>query len=285
MDNLASPKVIKDIIEKYGFRFSKSLGQNFLIDGNIVRKIVEYAEVSKEDYVLEIGPGIGTLTQVLCEKAKKVVSVEIDSKLIPMLMDNLKEYDNFILLHNDILKIDINNIIQNQFEGKKIKVVANLPYYVTTPIIMELLEKKLNISSITVMIQKEVAKRLQAEPGNKDYGALSVSTQYYCEPKIGFLVSKNCFMPAPKVDSVVIKLNVMETPKVDVSNEKLFFNIIRASFGQRRKTLINSLGNSKVEGMNKELVKNILDKFGISEQIRGESLTIEQFAQLTNMLS
>lgn len=284
MENLASPKVIKDIIEKYGFKFSKSLGQNFLIDGNIVRKIVDLAEVNKDDYVLEIGPGIGTLTQVLCLRAKKVISVEIDSKLIPIIKENLSSADNFMLIHNDILKIDIAKLIEDQCEGRHIKVVANLPYYVTTPIIMGLLEKKLKIKSITVMIQKEVACRINAVCGNKDYGALSIAVQYYCNTRAGFLVKKNCFMPAPKVDSLVISLEVFDKPKVYIKDEKLFFMIVRSSFGQRRKTILNSLGNASILGISKDKIKEVLSRLGISENERGENLSIEQFAEISNML-
>ncbi len=284
MENLASPKIIKDIIERHGFKFSKTLGQNFLIDGNIVRKIVDFAEVTKDDYILEIGPGIGTLTQELLKRAKKVVSIEIDSKLIPILRDNLREFDNFVLIHNDILKIDIKNLIEEQFEGKSIKIVANLPYYVTTPIIMELLEKRLKIKSITIMIQKEVAERINAMPKSKNYGALSIAVQYYCDSKAGFLVKKNCFMPAPKVDSLVIRLEVLDKLKVDVKDQKLFFGLIRSSFGQRRKTILNSLGNSGIEGISKERIKEVLKHLNISENERGENLSIQQFADISNIL-
>lgn len=285
MENLASPKVIKEIIERYGFKFSKGLGQNFLIDSNIVNKIVDFAEVTDQDYVIEIGPGIGTLTQVLCQRAKKVVSIEIDSRLIPILSENLNEYSNFKVINDDVLKVDINKIIEEEFDGKAAKVVANLPYYVTTPIIMGLLEKKLNIAGITIMIQKEVAQRVAAKPGSKDYGALSIAVQYYSSPQIGFVVSHNCFMPPPNVESIVIRLDILSEPLVKVVNEKTFFNVIKAAFGQRRKTLINSLVNSGYFNLSKEQTKQLLEELGLSENCRGETLTIEQFSQLANKLS
>lgn len=285
MKNLASPKVIKEIIQKYGFRFSKSLGQNFLIDGNIVDKIIDMAEVTNDDYVIEIGPGIGTLTQRLCEKAKKVIAVEIDNKLIPILQENLKECDNFILIHNDILKIDINALIEKEFEGKKVKVVANLPYYITTPIIMELLEKKLNIKSITVMIQKEVAERINAKPGSKDYGALTLAIHYYSSPKAGFVVSPNCFMPQPNVDSLVIRLDILDKLPIYVNDEKMLFKVIKAAFSQRRKTLINSLANSGLFKVSKDTCKEILTSLSLDENVRGEALTLEQFAKVCSNLN
>ena len=284
MENLASPKVVKEMIVKHGFRFSKRLGQNFLIDGNIVDKIIDMAEVSKEDYVIEIGPGIGTLTQKLCERAKKVVAVEIDSKLIPILEENLKEFDNFELIHNDVLKVDIDSLIDSEFEGKKAKVVANLPYYITTPIIMELLEKRLNIESITVMIQKEVAERINAKPSCKDYGALTLAIQYYSSSVSGFIVSPKCFMPQPKVDSLVTKLNVLDNPPVKVKDEKILFKVIKAAFSQRRKILVNSLVNSCLFNISKDAAKDILISLGLNENIRGEALTLEQFAELTEKL-
>lgn len=285
MKNLASPKVIKEIIEQYQFRFSKSLGQNFLIDGNVVRKIVDLAEINQEDNIIEIGPGIGTLTQILCERAKKVVAVEIDRKLIPILHDNLKEYDNFKIFHGDILKINIEKLIKEEFNGKSVKVVANLPYYVTTPIVISLLEQKHNIHSITIMIQKEVAQRMNASPGTKDYGALTVAVKYYSSPKIGFTVAHQCFMPQPKVDSAVLRLDILDSPTVDIKNEKIFFDLVRAAFSQRRKTLINSLVNSGSFNLNKESAKELLIKIGLSENQRGETLTISQFAELANAIS
>lgn len=285
MENLASPKVIKDIIKKYGFRFSKSLGQNFLVDGNIVDKIIDMSQVGKDDYVIEIGPGIGTLTQRLCERAKKVVAVEIDNKLIPILQENLREYENFSLIHNDVLKVDINNLIEKEFEGKKAKIVANLPYYITTPIIMGLLEKRSNIESITVMIQKEVAERLNAKPGTKDYGALTLAIQYYSIPKAGFIVSPKCFMPQPNVDSLVTRLDILEKQIVDVKDEKLLFKVIKAAFSQRRKTLINTLINSGLFNVCKDNCKEILLSLSLNENIRGEALTLEQFAKLSEKLS
>lgn len=282
MENLSSPRVIKEIITKYNFNFSKSLGQNFLIDGNVVDKIVDLAQITKDDYVLEIGPGIGTLTQILCQRAKKVIAVEIDNKLIPVLNENLKEFGNLEIIHNDILKVDINKLIDSQFEGKDIKIVANLPYYVTTPIIMGLLEKNIKLKSITVMIQKEVAQRINAKPGSKDYGALSIAVQYYSSPKLGFVVSKNCFMPSPKVDSIVLRLDLLESPATNVASQEMFFKVVRASFGQRRKTLVNALINSGTFSISKEELLQLFGKIGFSKEQRGETLTIEQFALLSD---
>lgn len=284
MENLSSPKVVKEIIKEYGFNFSKSLGQNFLIDGNIVEKIVDLAEISSEDNVIEIGPGIGTLTQVLCSRAKKVVAIEIDSKLIPILNENLKEYDNFKLVHSDVLKIDIDELIEKELHSGNVKVVANLPYYVTTPIIMNLLENNSRISSITVMIQKEVAERISAVPSTKNYGALSIAIQYHSIPTLGFIVSSNCFMPIPKVDSIVIKLDVLETPSVCVNDKEGFFKLIKASFGQRRKILINSIVNSGYFNIGKDDLKKLLISLELDENIRGENLSLRQFAKLSNLL-
>lgn len=280
---LYSPKVTKEIIEKYGFKFSKSLGQNFLIDKNIIDKICEGAEISKDDGIIEIGPGIGTLTQELCERAGKVVVVELDKKLIPILKETLSYYDNIEIINDDILKTDIEDIINTRLKGLNVKVVANLPYYITTPIIMKLLEDRYNIDKIVVMIQKEVALRMQAEPGNKDYGALSIAVQFYSNPHIITNVPKNVFIPKPKVDSAVIALDVYKEPKIAVKDEKLLFQVVKAAFGKRRKTLINALSSSNIN-ISKEQVKEILDKCNINSQIRGEKLTIYDFARITDAL-
>jgi 16S rRNA (adenine1518-N6/adenine1519-N6)-dimethyltransferase len=280
---LYSPKVTKEIIEKYGFKFSKSLGQNFLIDKNIIDKICEGAEISKDDGIIEIGPGIGTLTQELCERAGKVIVVELDKKLIPILKETLSYYDNIEIINDDILKTDIKDIINTRLKGLNVKVVANLPYYITTPIIMKLLEDRYSIDKIVVMIQKEVALRMQAEPGNKDYGALSIAVQFYSNPYIITNVPKNVFIPKPKVDSAVIALDVYKEPKIDVKDEKLLFQVVKAAFGKRRKTLINALSSSNIN-ISKEQVKEILDKCNIDSQIRGEKLTIYDFARITDAL-
>lgn len=283
MEKLVSPKVTKEIVERYGFKFSKSLGQNFLIDENILYKIIDGAEISKEDGVIEIGPGIGTLTQVLAERAGKVVAVEIDKNLLPILEETLREADNVEVINQDVLKLDLRGLIRDKFEGKPVKVIANLPYYVTTPIIMKFLEERIPVSSMVVMIQKEVADRMQAKPGTKDYGALSVAVQYYCEPRIITKVPKSVFIPQPKVESTVIQLKVLENPKVKVKDEGLLFDIVRAAFGKRRKTLLNALSSSNL-GLDKEKIKEILSKSNIQEERRGETLTIEEFAHLADCI-
>ncbi|KXG74143.1 16S rRNA (adenine(1518)-N(6)/adenine(1519)-N(6))-dimethyltransferase RsmA [Thermotalea metallivorans] len=283
MEKLVSPKVTKEIVERYGFKFSKSLGQNFLIDENILYKIIDGAEISKEDGVIEIGPGIGTLTQVLAERAGKVVAVEIDKNLLPILEETLREADNVEVIHQDVLKLDLHGLIRDKFEGKPVKVIANLPYYVTTPIIMKFLEERIPVSSMVVMIQKEVADRMQAKPGTKDYGALSVAVQYYCEPRMITKVPKSVFIPQPKVESTVIQLKVLENPKVKVKDERLLFDIVRAAFGKRRKTLLNALSSSNL-GLDKEKIKEILSKSNIQEERRGETLTIEEFAYLADCI-
>lgn len=283
MEKLVSPKVTKEIVERYGFKFSKSLGQNFLIDENILYKIIDGAEISKEDGVIEIGPGIGTLTQVLAERAGKVVAVEIDKNLMPILEETLREADNVEVINQDVLKLDLHGLIRDKFEGKPVKVIANLPYYVTTPIIMKFLEERIPVSSMVVMIQKEVADRMQAKPGTKDYGALSVAVQYYCEPRMITKVPKSVFIPQPKVESTVIQLKVLENPKVKVKDEGLLFDIVRAAFGKRRKTLLNALSSSNL-GLDKEKIKEILSKSNIQEERRGETLTIEEFAHLADCI-
>lgn len=283
MAYLGSPSATKEIINKYSFAFQKKFGQNFLIDSNILESIVSAADITKDDFVLEIGPGIGTMTQYLCEAAYQVVAVEIDKMLIPILKDTLSEYDNVEVINQDVLKLDIKALAQEKNNGKPIKVVANLPYYITTPIIMGLFESKVPIESITIMVQKEVADRMQTGPGSKDYGALSLAVQYYADAKVQLNVSASCFMPRPNVDSAVIKLTAHEKPVVDV-DETLMFKVIRASFNQRRKTLVNGLKNSSELDYTKEEIVQAIKAIGKEENIRGEKLTLEEFAALSNSL-
>ena len=275
MAYLGTPAATKEIINKYGFAFQKKFGQNFLIDSNILENIVSAAGITKDDFVLEIGPGIGTMTQYLCEAAKQVVAVEIDKMLIPILKDTLSEYDNV-----EVIK----SLAEEKNGGKPIKVVANLPYYITTPIIMGLFESKVPIDSITIMVQKEVADRMQTGPGSKDYGALSLAVQYYADAKVVLNVSANCFMPRPNVDSAVIKLTRHTQQVVSVADEGLMFRIIRASFNQRRKTLVNGLKNSSEIDFTKEQIADAIKAIGKDENIRGEKLTLEEFAMLSNAL-
>ena len=284
MAYLGSPSATKEIINKYSFAFQKKFGQNFLIDANILENIVGAAEISKEDFVLEIGPGIGTMTQYLCEAAGQVVAVEIDKMLIPILQDTLSEYDNVEIINQDVLKVDIKSLAEEKNQGKPIKVVANLPYYITTPIIMGLFESKVPIESITIMVQKEVADRMQTGPGSKDYGALSLAVQYYADAKVMLNVSASCFMPRPNVDSAVIQLTRHRKAPVDVEDEKLMFQIIRASFNQRRKTLVNGLKNSSELDFSKEEILSAIQEIGKPDTIRGEALTLEEFAMLSNQL-
>ena len=285
MASLGSGKNTAEIIQKYQFNFQKKFGQNFLIDSNILDKIVQSAEVTKEDCVLEIGPGIGTMTQYLAEAAREVVAVEIDKNLIPILKDTLSEYDNVTVINEDILKVDLNQIVQDKNGGRPIKVVANLPYYITTPIIMGLFENHVPLKSITIMVQKEVADRMQVGPGTKDYGALSLAVQYYAKPEIITRVPASCFMPRPNVDSTVIRLERYEEPPVFVKDEKYLFAVIRASFNQRRKTLANGLTNAGNLGVNRQLVEEALTQMGLSATVRGEALTLSQFAELSNYLA
>ncbi len=284
MAYLGTPAATKEIINKYGFAFQKKFGQNFLIDSNILENIVSAAGITKDDFVLEIGPGIGTMTQYLCEAAKQVVAVEIDKMLIPILQDTLSEYDNVEVINEDVLKVDIKSLAEEKNGGRPIKVVANLPYYITTPIIMGLFESKVPIDSITIMVQKEVADRMQTGPGSKDYGALSLAVQYYADAKVVLNVSANCFMPRPNVDSTVIKLTRHTQQIVSVADEGLMFRIIRASFNQRRKTLVNGLKNSSELDFTKEQITNAIKAIGKDENIRGEKLTLEEFAMLSNAL-
>lgn len=285
MATLGIPKNTIEILQKYNFTFQKKFGQNFLIDTRVLERIIEQAEITKDDMVLEIGPGIGTMTQYLCENAREVVAVEIDNSLIPILEDTLSEYNNVTVINDDILKVDINKLVEEHNDGKPIKVVANLPYYITTPIIMGLFEKKVNVDSITVMVQKEVADRMKSGPGSKDYGALSLAVQYYSKPEIVANVPPNCFMPRPNVSSAVIRLKLYDEMAVKVENENLLFRLIRASFNQRRKTLVNGIKNSGELNYTKEQVVEALAKMGLNENIRGEALTLEQFGELSDILN
>ena len=284
MANLGISQNTIAILQKYQSRFQKKFRQNFLIDTSVLERIMNAAEITKEDCVLEIGPGIGTMTQYLAERAKKVFAVEIDKNLIPILGETLAEYDNVTVINEDILKVDIERLVQEQNGGKPIKVVANLPYYITTPIIMGLFESKVPLHSITIMVQKEVADRMQEMPGSKEYGALSLAVQYYAKPEIVANVPPNCFMPRPTVGSAVIKLTRYEQPPVIVADEKLMFQIIRASFNQRRKTLVNGLTNASFLQVGKEEILEALDQMGQPASVRGETFSLEQFAQLTNLL-
>lgn len=284
MEKLSSPKKTIEIIQKYNFDFQKKFGQNFLIDSHVLEKIIDAANITKDDFVLEIGPGIGTMTQYLSEHVREVMAVEIDHNLIPILKETLAGYDNVEVLNEDILKVDIGKIAEKKNQGRPIKVVANLPYYITTPIIMGLFEKNVPMDSLTVMVQKEVAQRMQAGPGTKDYGALSLAVQFYAEPYIVANVPPNCFMPRPKVGSAVICLTRYKDMPVKVKNEQLMFSIIRASFNQRRKTLQNGINNSSTLHFSKEQVVDALDKMGLSPKIRGEALSLEQFARLSDLL-
>jgi len=278
---LYSPKHVKEILSTYGFKFSKSLGQNFLIDGNIVRKIAEEGDVTSEDYILEIGPGIGTLTEELALRAKKVVAIEIDDSLLPILADTIGKYKNVEIVHGDVLKIDIKKLIEEKLDGGPVKVVANLPYYVTTPIISKLIEDELNLESIIVMVQKEVAERMAADPGGKEYGSLSVFVNFYSKPKIVVKVPKTVFMPQPKIDSAVIKLT-LEKNLPDVDRDK-FFKIVKAAFSKRRKTILNSLSTYGFD-LDKETIREALEKAGISPEDRAENLTVEDFIGLSKSL-
>ena len=282
---LGNPQYTIEVLQKYDFVFQKRFGQNFLIDTHVLEKIIRASGITKDDFVLEIGPGIGTMTQYLAEAAREVTAVEIDDALIPILKDTLKDWNNVTVIHGDILKTDIRRLAMEKNEGKPIKVVANLPYYITTPIIMGLFENQVPIDSITIMVQKEVAERMQVGPGTKDYGALSLAVQYYAKPEIVANVPPNCFMPRPKVGSAVIRLTRHENPPVDVKDEKLMFRLIRASFNQRRKTLANGLKNSQELNYSKEQIESVIEKCGLPLNIRGEALTLEQFAGLANEFS
>lgn len=284
MADLGIPQNTISVLQKYNFTIQKKFGQNFLIDPNVLEKIIAAAEISKEDCVLEIGPGLGTMTQYLAERAGNVIAVEIDKNLIPILEENLSSYENVTLINADILKLDIGKLAEEKNGGRPFKVVANLPYYITTPIIMGLFESHVPLKSITVMVQKEVADRMQVGPGTKDYGALSLAVQYYAKPQIVANVPPNCFIPRPNVGSAVIRLTRYEQPPVQVDDEGRMFALIRAAFNQRRKTLVNALNNAPGLGISKEQAASALEKLGLSPTIRGEALTLEQFAQLSKEL-
>ena len=282
---LGNPKKTIEVLQKYEFVFQKKYGQNFLIDTHVLDKIINAAKITEDDFVLEIGPGIGTMTQYLASKAREVFAVEIDKALIPILEDTLSEYKNVTILNEDILKVDIRKLAEERNQGRPIKVVANLPYYITTPIIMGLFEEEVPVESITVMVQKEVADRMQTGPGSKDYGALSLAVQYYASPYIVANVPPNCFMPRPKVGSAVIRLSRHEKPPVDVKDPRLMFRIIRASFNQRRKTLVNGLKNAQDLDFTKDEIERAVSVCGFPSGIRGEALTLRDFADLANCLS
>jgi 16S rRNA (adenine1518-N6/adenine1519-N6)-dimethyltransferase len=279
---LYSPKVIKDVLDKHGFKFSKSLGQNFLIDNNIITKIVEAADIGENTGVIEIGPGFGTLTQGLCRNAKKVVSIEVD-KSLGVIHKELLNYSNLKIIYEDFMKIDVDRLIEEEFEGMDVKIVANLPYYITTPIIMKILEERCSISKIVVMVQKEVAQRLNAKPGSMEYGAITLAVQYRADTNIEMIVPNSVFMPRPKVDSAVISFDILKSPRIDVVDEKMLFRVIRGSFGQRRKTLLNSLSNNLE--ISKDIIRKVLEKSGIDPQVRGETLSLSKFGQISDEIS
>ena len=281
---LGNPQKTIEVIQKYEFAFQKKFGQNFLIDTHVLDKIISAAEITKDDLVVEIGPGIGTMTQYLACAAREVVAIEIDKMLIPILQDTLSAYDNVTIINEDVLKVDLNKLAEEKNGGRPVKVVANLPYYITTPIIMGLFENHVPLHSITIMVQKEVADRMRMGPGTKDYGALSLAVQYYAEPYLVANVPPNCFMPRPNVGSAVIRLTVHEKPPVTVRDESLMFRLIRASFNQRRKTLANGLNNSPELHYSKEQIAEAIEKLGTSPSIRGEALTLEQFTLLADIL-
>lgn len=284
MATLGIPQNTIAVLQKYNFTFQKKYGQNFLIDSHVLEKIMDAAEIGKDDCVVEIGPGIGTMTQYLAERAGEVVAVEIDKNLIPILTETLADYKNVSIINEDILKVDLNCIVEGKNGGRPVKIVANLPYYITTPIIMGLFENHVPVKSITVMVQKEVADRMQVGPGTKDYGALSLAVQYYAKPEIVAIVPPNCFIPRPNVASAVIRLTCHEKKPVEVKNEKGMFALIRASFNQRRKTLANSLSNAQNLSLTREQVTEALESMQLSPTIRGEALTLEQFAALADIL-
>lgn len=281
---LGNPKNTIEILNKYKFVFQKKFGQNFLIDEHVLGKIIRSAEITEDDFVVEIGPGIGTLTQYLAASAREVAAIEIDDALIPILEDTLSAYDNVTVIHEDVLKVDLCKLAEEKNGGKPIKVVANLPYYITTPIIMGLFENHVPVESITIMVQKEVADRMKTGPGSKDYGALSLAVQYYAKPELVANVPPNCFMPRPRVGSAVIRLTRHAEVPVQAEDEKLMFQMIRASFNQRRKTLVNGLGNAPELHIPKEMTAEVLDEMGLSASVRGEALTLEQFAELSNRI-
>lgn len=276
---LYSPKVMKYILDKYGFKFSKSLGQNFLIDGNIINKIAETAELDENSGVIEIGPGFGTLTQVLCSKAKKVVAIEVDKSLEKVHRETL-DYDNIKIIYEDFMKVDVVKLIDEEFQGMDVKIVANLPYYITTPIIMKILEERYKISKIVVMVQKEVAERLNSTAGSKEYGAITLAVNYRADTRIAMIVPNTVFMPRPKVDSAVISFDILDKPRIQVLDENMLFAVIKASFGQRRKTLLNGLSNNLK--LPKEQIKLVLERAGIDPGVRGETLDLQQFGDISD---
>ncbi len=282
---LSNPSELKSVIEKHGFSFSKSLGQNFLIDQNVLDKIVSGSGIDESWGVLEIGPGAGTLTRELATRAKRVVAVEIDKSLIPLLEDTLSDFDNASVINEDVMKVDLKQLIIENFDGMPVAVVANLPYYITTPIIMSFLENEIPVKSLTVMVQKEVADRMAASPGGKDYGALSLAVQFYTDPKIICTAMPHCFMPQPKVESQVVKLSVLDKPRVEAKNRKFMFDVIKSAFSQRRKTLLNALSKSPYINVEKQIVANAMEIAGLDPNIRGERLTLEQFAQLSDNIN
>ena len=283
MDRLSSHKATKEVVQKHNFKFSKSLGQNFLIDTNVIDRILEGARVTEGDYVIEVGPGIGTLTKEMGRTAEKVVAIEIDKTLIPILEETLQDFPNIEVINQDILKVDVQELVKEKLNGGPVKLVANLPYYITTPIVMKFLEEDIPVTDIVVMVQKEVADRMNAQPNSKDYGALSVAVQYYCDTEIVAKAPRHMFMPQPNVDSTVIGLHVREEKKYNVDNEDIFFKTVKASFGQRRKTLLNSLGG--LGFLSKDQIKVALQEANIDEKRRGETLSIEEFASLANSVN
>ncbi|ENY8963169.1 16S rRNA (adenine(1518)-N(6)/adenine(1519)-N(6))-dimethyltransferase RsmA [Clostridioides difficile] len=283
MDRLSSHNATKEVVQKYNFKFSKSLGQNFLIDSNIIDKILSGARITRGDNIIEVGPGIGTLTREMGKIAEKVVAIEIDRNLIPILKDTLSDLDNTEVVNQDILKVDIQELVKDKLNGGPVKLVANLPYYITTPIVMKFLEEDIPVTDIVVMVQKEVADRMNAIPSTKDYGALSIAVQYYCETEIVAKAPRHMFIPQPNVDSTVIGLHVRDKRKYDVNNEEIFFKTVKASFGQRRKTLLNSLGG--LGFLNKDEIREILKEANIDEKRRGETLSIEEFSVLSNIIN
>lgn len=283
--NLTNPSDLKEILNRHGFSFSKSLGQNFLIDRNVLDKIVDAADIKEDGCALEIGPGAGTLTQCLAARASKAAAIEIDSALIPILNETMSQYDNFTLIHKDVMDVNLPELTNQLFGDKPFCVAANLPYYITTPIIMTFLENRLNVTSMTLMVQKEVADRMAAAPGGKDYGALSVAVQYYTSVSLVCKAEPHCFMPQPKVASAVINLKVLKEPKVKAENEKLFFKIVKSAFGQRRKTLVNALTKSPYINLSKDSVIDALEVMGMNFGIRGERLSVEEFVKLSNILN
>ena len=284
MTRIATPEGTRAVLNRYPFVFQKKFGQNFLIDPHVLDKIINAAEITKEDCVIEIGPGIGSVTQALIDNAGKVISIEIDDQLIPILTEQFGGCENFRLIHKDVLKVDLHKLIAEESPNRRIKVVANLPYYITTPIIMMLLEHNLPIESITVMVQKEVADRMASGPGSKQYGAITVAMKYYCDTYLVANVPQNCFMPRPNVDSAVIKLTLHQEPIVDINDEEQLLKIIKAAFSQRRKTLLNTLGSNGNLGLSKEEIKNVLDESGIGASTRGETLSLDDYAMLSNYI-